>query len=65
MQAGALYRSIPEDAKQRIVDNIATGLAQVSKDDIVERSIEHSHNADADYGARVEQAMKERRRESS
>ena len=30
-QAGALYRLMPEDAKARLVDNIASGLAQVSR----------------------------------
>jgi hypothetical protein len=37
-QAGVLYRMIPEDSRQRLVDAIADGLSQVSKDDIIERS---------------------------
>jgi len=60
-QAGAMYRMIPEDSKQRLVDAIADGLSQVSKDDIIERSIGHFRAADSDYGARVEQAVKARR----
>ncbi len=60
-QAGSLYRLIPEDAKSRLVDNIAAGLAQVSRDDIVERSLASFHQADPDYGARLETALKERR----
>jgi catalase len=60
-QAGDLYRLIPEDSKQRLVDAIADGLAQVSKRDIIERSIAHFRAADPDYGARVEQAVKARR----
>jgi catalase len=60
-QAGVLYRMIPEDSKQRLVDAIADGLAQVSKDDIIERSVGHFRAADPDYGARVEQAVKARR----
>jgi len=60
-QAGVLYRLLPEDAKQRLVDAIADGLGQVSKNDIVARSIAHFGAADPDYGARVEQAVKARR----
>ncbi|MCZ7527789.1 MAG: catalase [Acidimicrobiia bacterium] len=60
-QAGNLYRLIPEDAKVRLVDNIAGGLAQVSRDGIVERSIAHFRRADPDYGARIEQGVKDRR----
>ena len=60
-QAGVMYRMIPEDSKQRLVDAIADGLSQVSKDDIIERSIAHFRAADPDYGARVEQAVKARR----
>jgi catalase len=60
-QAGTMYRMIPEDSKQRLVDAIADGLSQVSKDDIIERSIGHFRAADPDYGARVEQAVKARR----
>ena len=61
-QAGALYRLMPEEAKARLVDNIASGLAQVSKDDIVERSIANFRHADPDYGARIEVAIKAHRR---
>ena len=61
-QAGSLYRLMPEEAKARLVDNIASGLAQVSKDDIVERSIANFRHADPDYGARIEVAIKAHRR---
>ena len=60
-QAGSLYRLMPEDAKDRLVDSIATGLAQVTRDDVVERSIASFTQADPDYGARVETAVKQRR----
>jgi catalase len=60
-QAGVMYRMIPEDSKQRLVDAIADGLSQVSKQDIIERSVAHFRAADPDYGARVEQAVKSRR----
>lgn len=52
---------MPEDAKSRLVDNIASGLAQVSKDDIIDRSIAHFAHAHPDYGARIEAAVKQRR----
>ncbi|MGD0255306.1 MAG: catalase [Acidimicrobiales bacterium] len=61
-QAGALYRLMSEDAKARLVDNIASGLAHVSKDDIIERSIASFRHADPDYGARAETTVKAHRR---
>ncbi|HXQ61340.1 MAG TPA: catalase [Acidimicrobiales bacterium] len=61
-QAGALYRMIPEDSRRRLVEAIADGLSQVSKDEIIERSLSHFRAADPDYGARVEQAVEARRR---
>jgi catalase len=60
-QAGALYRLMPEDAKDRLVDNIASGLAQVEKDEIIERSVASFAAADPDYGLRVAAAVKQRR----
>ena len=41
--------------------NIAGSLAQVSRDDIIERAVANFRNADPDYGARVEAAVKELR----
>ncbi len=60
-QAGDLYRLQDADAQQRLVDNIATGLAQVSRDDIIERAIANFRNADPEYGARIEAGVKARR----
>jgi catalase len=60
-QAGDLYRLQPTDAQQRLVDNIAGSLAQVSRDDIVARSIEHFRRADAEFGGRVAEAVAARR----
>ena len=64
-QAGDLYRLQPADAQQRLVDNIATGLGEVSPgptgDGIVERSIAHFRAADPEFGDRVAQGVKERR----
>jgi catalase len=60
-QAGTLYRLIGEDARARLVDNIAGGLAQVTRDDIVERSVINFRRADPEYGSRVENAVVKRR----
>ncbi|MGA2529568.1 MAG: catalase [Acidimicrobiales bacterium] len=60
-QAGSLYRLMTEDAKIRLVDNIASGLGAVTRDDVVERSIASFNKADPDYGSRIEAALKEHR----
>ncbi|MDK1472210.1 catalase [Streptomyces sp. 549] len=60
-QAGELYRLMAEDEKRRLVANIAGGLSQVSRDDVVERNLAHFHAADPDYGRRVEEAVRELR----
>ncbi|MFD5426600.1 catalase [Streptomyces sp. NPDC127084] len=56
-QAGELYRLMSEEEKQRLVANIAGGLSQVSRDDVVEKNLAHFHAADPDYGKRVEAAV--------
>ena len=60
-QAGDLYRLMSADEKERLVGNIAASLAQVSRDDIIERAIGHFGEADPDYGRRVEAEVKARR----
>lgn len=60
-QAGDLYRLQPKDAQQRLVDNIAGSLAQVSRDDIIARSVEHFRRADAEFGRRIEEGIATRR----
>jgi catalase len=60
-QAGDLYRLQDDAAQARLVDNIATGLAQVTLPDVVERSIAHFRVADEDYGARIEKLVEEKR----
>ena len=56
-QAGALYRLIDAAAKQRLVDNIAGGLAQVNRREIVDRAVSYFRNADPEYGDRIERAI--------
>jgi catalase len=61
VQAGMLYRLMSEEERQRLVDNIAGSLSQVSREDIIVRSIAHFRQADEEYGARVAQAVHQRR----
>ena len=55
-QAGALYRVMKDDERKRLVDNIA-GLARVSREDVVDRSVEYFRKADREYGSRVAEAV--------
>ncbi|MEU5452749.1 MULTISPECIES: catalase [Streptomyces] len=57
-QAGELYRLMSEDEKGRLVANIAGGLSQVTRDDVIEKNLAHFHAADADYGKRVKEAVR-------
>jgi catalase len=61
VQAGALYRLMPAEAQERLVDNIAGSLSRVSRDVIVERAVANFRAADPEYGARVEARVKELR----
>ncbi|THA23816.1 catalase [Streptomyces sp. RKND-216] len=60
-QAGELYRLMSEDEKSRLVANIAGGLSQVSREDVIEKNLAHFHAADPHYGTRVEEAVRELR----
>jgi catalase len=57
VQAGALYRVMTDDGRRRLIDNIAGSLAQVSREDVIERSIENFRKADAEYGRRLAEAV--------
>jgi catalase len=61
-QAGDLYRLQIPDAQQRMVDNIAGSLSQVSRDDIITRSIGHFSKADKSFGERITKAVAELRK---
>ncbi|MEU5293242.1 catalase [Streptomyces umbrinus] len=56
-QAGELYRLMSDEERSRLVANIAGGLSQVSRDDVVEKNLAHFHAADPEYGRRVEEAV--------
>ncbi|MEU0371159.1 catalase [Streptomyces sp. NPDC006283] len=57
-QAGELYRLMSEDEKGRLIANIAGGLSQVTRDDVIEKNLAHFHSADPEYGKRVEEAVR-------
>ncbi|MFJ8751868.1 catalase [Streptomyces sp. NPDC102441] len=57
-QAGELYRLMSADEKDRLIANIAGGLSQVTRDDVIEKNLAHFHAADAGYGKRVEEAVR-------
>lgn len=61
LQAGDLYRLQSKEAQQRLVDNIAGSLAQVSRQDTIDRSIEHFRKADAEFGHRIAEGVAARR----
>jgi catalase len=61
VQAGALYRVMTPPERARLVENLAGSLAQVRRDDVVARSIDHFRRADPEYGARLEEAVAARR----
>ncbi|MFD5630802.1 catalase [Streptomyces sp. NPDC127072] len=56
-QAGELYRLMSAEEKSRLVANIAGGLSQVSRDDVIEKNLAHFHAADPEYGRRVAEAV--------
>jgi catalase len=56
-QAGELYRLMSAEEQSRLIANIAGGLSQVSRDDVIEKNLAHFHAADTEYGKRVEEAV--------
>ena len=56
-QAGALYRVMKEDEQQRLIGNLDGGLAQVTRPEVIERSISYFAKADPDYGRRLAAAV--------
>jgi len=60
-QAGALYRVMKEDERQRLVANVAGSLSQVRRQDVIERSLGHFRRADEELGRRLAEAVAKRR----
>ena len=61
MHAGMLYRVMSEPERARLIENLAGSLAQVSRPEVIERSITHFRNADSEYGNRLAAAVGRRR----
>lgn len=55
-QAGALYRLMPADAKERLIGNIVASLRNAPKE-IQARQVEHFKRADPAYGAGVAKGL--------
>jgi catalase len=62
VQAGALYRVMSAEARQRLINNIAGSLSQVSREDVIQRSIENFRKADEEFGQRLAETIAARRR---
>lgn len=57
-QGGDLYRLMSEAEKGRLVATIAGSLSQVSREDVIERSLGHFRKADVGLGERLTGAVK-------
>ncbi|HCA86327.1 MAG TPA: catalase, partial [Streptomyces sp.] len=58
VQAGNLYRLMSEAEKERLVTNLAGAMSGVTDDGILDRAINNFRQADADFGKRLEVAVK-------
>jgi catalase len=58
VQAGALYNAMPEEARWRLITNLARSLAHVTRSDVLERSIAYFRSADSEFGCRLEEAVR-------
>jgi len=55
-QPGDLFRLMPADARERLMDNVAAAMQGVPRE-IVQRQVIHFHRADPAYGAGVARRM--------
>ncbi|WP_313916192.1 catalase, partial [Tahibacter sp.] len=58
-QAGEFYRTLDATAKKNLVANLAGDLGQVTHPDTRLTMLSHFYKADADYGTRLTQALKD------
>jgi len=56
-QPGNLFRLMPADAKQRLIDNIVSSLGNGVPQRIQELQIQHFYKADPAYGAGVAKGL--------
>ncbi|WP_026925314.1 catalase [Glycomyces arizonensis] len=61
VQAGNLYRLMTDGEQDRLIANLSSSLAKVSREDIVERAIGNFAKADEDFGKRLTVAVAELR----
>lgn len=57
VQRGAVYRVMKPEKRQRLIDNVVGSLRQVTRRDVVERSVSNFRSADAELGERLAQAI--------
>jgi len=57
VQAGSLFRLMDSEEQRRLIANLAGSLAQVTRESVLERSIEHFAAADLDLGWRLREAI--------
>lgn len=62
VQAGALYGVMKPEERERLINNIAHGLAQVSRADVIERSISYFARAHEEFGRKLKDAVAQRRK---
>ena len=52
------HRAMSEDARWRLIANLAKSLCQATRSEVRERSIGYFRSADSEYGARLEDAVR-------
>lgn len=57
VQAGMLYRVMKDDEKARLIQTLAGSLSQVTRADVIDRSISYFEKADSDLGQRLRKAV--------
>lgn len=55
--AGKLYRLLPDEEKDRLIETIGLNLGQVSKESIKIMQTKHFYQADPEYGTRVAEVL--------
>ncbi len=60
-QAGLLVRVMSPDARARLLANLAGSLAQVSRPEVIARSVSYFEQADAELGRALREALAKRR----
>jgi catalase len=56
VQPGNLYRLMPPDEQQRLIENLCSSLSKVSRE-LQEKMVAHFGKADEDYGSRIAKGL--------